>query len=418
MLLWIIAGCLTVATLIPLLWPLLRRQVVAPASVAPSDFELVAVYLDRRREIEREREAGRLSAAEADSALDELATQMAADLPGASPAEQALPTVASGAWPARLAALILATVVPTSAVLVYLSLGAPELVGATLSSPDGDIDERKLDAMIAELEQRVRKQPDDGEAWMMLAGARKFRGLPAAANEAFEEALRRVPPSARLLAEFAESLALVREGRFEGRPTALLEQALSLDPDDPKAVALMGAAQYQAGNLVQARLYLRKLLDSMPADRSEREALREVLGRIDAQIGAAPGASASASGTGGSAAPPLVVTGSVSIDPALAQPAAGMRTLFIIARLPAGPRIPLAAVRINNPVFPFEFRLDDSTAMDPSRKLSSAEEVVIEARLSASGNALREPGDLFAEVPGIRPGARDVLLRIDRTVQP
>lgn len=418
MLLWIIAGCLTVAALIPLLWPLLRRQGAAPSAATASDAELVAVYLDRRREIERERDAGRLSIAEADSALDELAAQMAADLPRTLPAASPAPTAGGIAWPARLAALILAIAVPTSAVLVYLSLGAPELVGATLSTQDGEIDERKLDAMIVELEQRVRKQPDDGEAWMMLAGARKFRGLPEAANEAFEEALRRVPPGARLLAEFAESLALVRDGRFEGRPMALLEQALNLDPDDPKAVALMGAAQYQAGNLAQARLHLRKLLDSMPADRPEREALREVLGRIDTQIGAAPAASGNPSSLTDSATQPSSVTGTVSIDPALAQRAAGMRTLFVVARLAAGPRIPLAVIRVSNPLLPLEFRLDDSTAMDPSRKLSSADEVVIEARLSSSGNALREPGDLVGEISGIRPGATGVLLRIDRTVQP
>ena len=418
MLLWILVGILTVAALAPLLWPLLtRRPDRALESSAPSD-PLVAVYLDRRREIERERAAGRLDAAEAEAALDELAAQMARDLPPELAAANTQPQAVepnhrpSGA--ARLAALVLALLVPGSALLVYLGLGSPELADSTLMSADQPLDDGKLDAMIADLERRVRAQPDDGEAWMMLAGARKFRGLPAAANEAFEEALRRVPPSARLLAEFAESLALVRDGRFEGRPVALLEQALRLDPDDPKAVALMGAAQYQAGNLAEARTYLRKLLDSFPADRPEREALRDVLARIDAQIGQPPAISPSAP----AGAQEGAISGSVDLDPSVAERATRMKTLFIFARLPSGPRLPLAVLRVNTPSLPLEFKLDDSLAMDPSRKLSSVNEVVIEARLSASGNAIREPGDLYGESPVVKPGTRGLQLRIDKVVQP
>ncbi|MFM8546344.1 MAG: c-type cytochrome biogenesis protein CcmI [Betaproteobacteria bacterium] len=415
MLLWIIVGCLTVAALVPLLWPLLRRVSTSEASDEPTDSELVAVYLDRRGEIEREREAGRLSPAEAELALDELASQMASELPPEPRKTPVRPARRESSAAARVAALALALVIPASALLVYLSTGAPELAGAGFGTPAGEVDERKLDAMISELEQRVRSQPDDGEAWMMLAGARKFRGLYAPANQAFEEALRRVPPSARLLAEFAESLAVVRDGRFEGRPLALLEQALRLDPDDPKAVALMGAAQYQAGNFAEARLHLRRLLDSMPAERPEREALRDVLSRIDAQIGSAP-ASPEPSRIGAADGRPI--SGSLSLDPQLASRAAGMRTLFIIARSPSGPRIPIAVSRIDRPAFPLEFRLDDSVAMDAGRKLSTAEEVIIEARLSANGNAIREPGDLFGESAPVKPGTSGLILRIDRVVQP
>ncbi len=403
MLFWTIVASLTVVVIAALLWPLLTRRPARPAAVEGEDAPLVAVYRDRRREIERERDAGRLSPAEAEAAVDELVARMATDLPEAASApaspEHAVP--ASGA--ARLAALVLAIAVPVASGLVYLSLGAPELAdGSALRDADA-MDERKLDAMIRDLEEKVRANAEDGEAWMMLAGARKFRGQPAAANEAFEQALKRVPPSARLLAEFAESLALVREGRFEGRPMALLEQALQLDANDPKAIALMGAAQYQAGNLAQARVHLRRLLDSMPADRPEREALREVLSRIDSQIGASSDAA---------------LTGAVTLDPALLRQAAAMRTLFVFARSTSGPRIPLAVLRVDNPSMPMEFRLDDSLAMDPSRKLSTAGEVIVEARLSASGSATRQPGDLYGESIAVSPGASGLLLRIDRVVQP
>jgi len=309
-------------------------------------------------------------------------------------------------------------------VLTYLSLGTPELATGEFDVSDGEIDERKLDQMIADLERRVRGNPDDGEAWMMLAGARKFRGQAAEANEAFEQAVRRVPPSARLLAEFAESLAITRDGRFEGRPVALLEQALRLDPDDPKAIALMGAAQFQLGNLNEARAHLRRLLDSMPPDQPQREALRDVLARIDAQLasggadraGASPGTREAAGSSAPAGAEALI--GRVELDPNLAQRASAARTLFIVARSPSGPRVPFAVLRIDNPTLPLDFQLDDSLAMDPSRRLSSAGPVIVEARLSASGNAIRQPGDLFGESSVVQPGQRGLRLRIEQVVQP
>jgi cytochrome c-type biogenesis protein CcmH len=420
MLLWTLVGCLTIAALLPVLWPLLtRRALASPAASVDAD-PLVAVYRDRQREIERERAAGRLTADEARTALDELVAQMARELPEESASAVTAQQSTSSAA-ARGAAIAIALLVPASALMVYFMLGAPELATDEVTVADGEIDERKLDQMIADLERRVRGNPDDGEAWMMLAGARKFRGQPAEANTAFEEALRRVPPNARLLAEFAESLALTRDGRFDGRPIALLDQALRLDPDDPKAIALMGAAQFQAGNLPAARGYLRRLLDSMPPDQQQRDALRDVLARIDARIAAGDGAPSPTDATATSRAATTgaeSLSGRVELDPALIERAKAARTLFVVARSPTGPRVPFAVQRIDNPSLPLDFRLDDSLAMDPSRRLSGADQVVIEVRLSASGNAIRQPGDLFGESKIVRPGEQGLSLRINQVVQP
>lgn len=420
MLLWTLVGCLTIAALLPVLWPLLtRRALASPAASVDAD-PLVAVYRDRQREIERERAAGRLTADEARTALDELVAQMARELPEESASAVTAQQSTSSAA-ARGAAIAIALLVPASALMVYFMLGAPELATDEVTVADGEIDERKLDQMIADLERRVRGNPDDGEAWMMLAGARKFRGQPAEANTAFEEALRRVPPNARLLAEFAESLALTRDGRFDGRPIGLLDQALRLDPDDPKAIALMGAAQFQAGNLPAARGYLRRLLDSMPPDQQQRDALRDVLARIDARIAAGDGAPSPTDATATSRAATTgaeSLSGRVELDPALIERAKAARTLFVVARSPTGPRVPFAVQRIDNPSLPFDFRLDDSLAMDPSRRLSGADQVVIEVRLSASGNAIRQPGDLFGESKIVRPGEQGLSLRINQVVQP
>lgn len=435
MLFWSTIAVITLLVLWAVLWPLVRSR---SDSAGDDRDPLVAVYRDRQREIESERASGRLSEAEADAALDELVAQMARELPER-------PVDGPGPMPrspvaARLIAALLVVLVPGLSGLIYLQLGAPELTDpdtlAALSAPPR-FEPAQVEQLIGQVEERVRSNPNDGEAWLVLASARKFQGHHAGAVEAFERALRLNPPGARMLAEFAESLALLAQGSFAGRPLQLLEQALGVDPDDSKAVALMGAAQFQIGNYGAARALLGRLFEALPSDQTDqRAAMAEVIKRIDDRIAAEGGTSASGgtaprpTGPSGASTPPSAnatgiqgadapgVEGSVRLDAALTEQAAGAGTLFITARAVTGPRIPYAALRIDQPRWPLEFRLDDRLAMDPSRRLSSASEVVIEARLSRSGTATRQAGDLYGTAGPVAPGATGLRIVIDRIVTP
>lgn len=246
----------------------------------------------------------------------------------------------------------------------------------------------------------------------MLAEARKMQQRHADAVSAYERAVRLLPPDARLLSDFAESVALLADGDFSGRPIALLEQALAIDASEPKAIALMGAAQYRLGNLERARDYLKTLHDGLQAGSAEATQIGQVLARIEAEI-AQRGAPPAASGRSAQA-----VTGTVKLGPGLAGKARDGDTLFVIARQAGGSPIPVAVVREPAARLPARFTIGDAQAMDPSRPLSSAGTLVLEARLSRSGNATREPGDLYGQLAEVRPGQRDVTIVIDRVVAP
>ncbi len=90
--------------------------------------------------------------------------------------------------------------------------------------------------------------------------------------------------------------------------------------------------------------------------------------------------------------------------------------MFIFARAVDGPRMPLAVLRIPARELPAEFKLDDSMGMAPGVKLSTTPAVVVEARISKSGNALPQPGDLFGRSATLKPGATNVSIRIDQQV--
>jgi len=106
----------------------------------------------------------------------------------------------------------------------------------------------------------------------------------------------------------------------------------------------------------------------------------------------------------------------VSVAPEIAGRVKGGETVFIYARAEGGSRMPLAIVRASAKSLPLTFALDDTMAMSPQATLSSAAAVRVEARVSASGNAAPQPGDLVGTSAVVKPGARDIAIVIDKVL--
>ncbi|HEY6262850.1 MAG TPA: hypothetical protein VIW47_14735 [Nitrospiraceae bacterium] len=109
----------------------------------------------------------------------------------------------------------------------------------------------------------------------------------------------------------------------------------------------------------------------------------------------------------------LAISGTVTMAPSLASKGSATDTLFVFARETNGPPMPVAIVRATKKDLPFAFRLDDSTSMMPSRKLSDVGTVVIVARISKSGQAMPQSGDLEGTSQPLKPGASGVTVVID-----
>jgi cytochrome c-type biogenesis protein CcmH len=106
----------------------------------------------------------------------------------------------------------------------------------------------------------------------------------------------------------------------------------------------------------------------------------------------------------------------VSVAPEIAAKVSQTDTLYIFARAENGGRIPLAIMRGTARQLPLAFMLDDSMSMSPQAKLSQAASVRIEARISRSGNATPQPGDLVGRSLPVRPGARDVKIVVNEVL--
>jgi len=171
----------------------------------------------------------------------------------------------------------------------------------------------------------------------------------------------------------------------------------------------------EANDSGKAIAYWRRLAAQLQPGSDEA---RQVAGVIAELAGAPTGTTTTmqaAAPDRGPAASAGTISGRVAVSPPLAAKVAPTDTVFIFARAPAGPRMPLAAMRIPASELPKEFTLDDAMGM-AGMKLSTASEVVVEARLSRTGSALAQPGDLFGRSAPVKPGATGLRITMDQVV--
>ena len=279
---------------------------------------------------------------------------------------------------------------------------------------------QQIAAMVDSLAARMKERPDDGEGWTMLARSYTVLGRFGEAVPAYAKAAALQPTNAGLLADYADAVAAQNGSVGNPESLALIDRALAADPKHPKALALAGTAAYDRGDFAGAVARWQKIADALPAG-------SELLVQVQASIAEAKermggGAAAKAPAAGAPAAPAAVdasaVAGTVSLDPSLAAQAAPDDTVFVFARAAEGPRMPLAVKRARVADLPLTFRLDDSMAMSPAAKLSGARSIVVGARISKSGNAMPQPGDLSGESKPLAPGTSGIAIRIDRAQPP
>jgi cytochrome c-type biogenesis protein CcmH len=265
------------------------------------------------------------------------------------------------------------------------------------------ITDQQVEQMVARLAAKLDKQPNDPKGWAMLGRSYHTMGRAADAVKAFEHVGPALLSDATLLATYADALASVAGGKLMGRPTDIIEQALLVDPDHPMALELAAAAAAQRKDTVAAAGYWAHLLKRLPPDSDDARWVQSQLAALQSDASAAP-----------SKAAPEAVTGHVSLAPALASKVNAGDTLFLFARAEQGSRMPLAILRLTANQLPMDFKLDDSLAMSPNARLSGAQKIVVEVRVSRSGNAMPAAGDLYGTSPVIAPGAHGLQIVIDQ----
>lgn len=434
---WAIAAVLIILALAFLLPPLIKNRTSSNV-VARKDLT-VTVYQDQFAELENDLKNNVISQEQYDSAKIDLEKNLLEDMGKAERLDEE-EKIKTSPLMGRIAAVIVAVAIPISSISLYNKYGSGVEGIAPESIPEEERiakqkhnQEETIANMIGQLEARLQNEPNDGEGWFMLARSYQFLKRYDDAVKAFEKSLPLGGSlNADVLSSYADAIAMAAGRQLTPKAVSALEQAVNIDPRHIKSLWLLGTASYQQQDYPSALKHWEQLYSVLPAESNDRQQIAANIGEVRSLMGLPPmptqsmapsvappqAAPASPPATQQVAMSDVRLQGSVSLGGAVAAKASPEDTVFVFARSASGPRMPLAIIRKQVKDIPFDFTLDDSLAMNPSMRLSSASDVVVGARVSKTGNAMPQPGDLEALSDVIKVGSNSpVNLVINKIIQ-
>lgn len=423
LLFWVIVIAMILATL-ALIFP----AILKPSQTVTTDAnaEKRAIFRQQFEEIEQDKVNGVLDATQYSVAKSELERRMLDEIGTES-------VQTSGAKPDRRLAAALLVLLPLASIVIYNKIGSPasvtipaaapnvQPVAAAQSTAEHNAMAGDIEPLLNSLKSKLEKNPGDGSGWALLARSYVELRRHAEAVPAYEKAVKAIPDDPQLLADYADALAVVNGHNLAGKPEELANQALKLDPHHTKALLLAATAAFNRKDYKLAIAHWELLQQDLPADSDILPEVKASLNEVYTLAGVKPPVISEKMKTQPSTAEQAVasagVSGTVSIAPALANNLDPAATVFVFARATQGPPMPVAIVRATAKDLPYTYRLDDSSALMPGNKLSQANEVVIVARISKTGDAKPQAGDLQGLSAAVKPNGQSVDVQINEIVK-
>ncbi len=447
------------------------------ADSPPADTASVALFRDQKRQLDDDLANGVIDAAEHARMQDELAQRLGHEVDAAPPAATAAPSPRAR-W--IVAGTLVVLVPITAGALYFTLGKPQAIDPASVAAARKPMTQKDVLSMVDTLAARMKANPEDPRGWALLGRSYAVLGRFDESAAAYAQATQRAPDEPALLADYADSLSMAQgslQGKpteIVARALALdphNQKALALaaasaserqdydaaldywrvlaadlpaDSDAAREVSdviadtlrkkaaasdgTAGSASASASTAPSRSAMASRSTASPPAAASSSAmgsaspkgsppAMGAPAPAGSQSAAASPSAAGSQSAAGSaSAAASARVAGTVELSPALAARAQPGDTVFIFARAVDGPRMPLAVLRTTVRELPRAFTLDDSMAMAPGATISGAHSIVIEARISKSGNALPASGDLAGKSSAAPPGSTNIHVLIDTVV--
>jgi len=239
----------------------------------------------------------------------------------------------------------------------------------------------QLDSAVAE---RAEQRPENVYYWVMLAQSALAEGDLLSASQHLAAAVEARPEDGYLLAQYAETLFLLQGSKFSAPVVDAMERAFAVDSSNPTVLGLKGIQAFQNGQLPLAVTYWQGARQSLDPASSTAKALLVGIERAEKML------------SGGESVLPdqsdqPQIKLSVSLDSNIAF--AHDQLVFVAVVAASGSPMPLAARKLRAADLPAILTLSDGDALMAERGISSATEVRLVARLSATGSATPKPGD-------------------------
>ncbi|CAH9018986.1 c-type cytochrome biogenesis protein CcmI [Candidatus Nitrosacidococcus sp. I8] len=397
---WIIAGVMSLFALGFLLTPLLQRSTLKEDDETTAE---IAIYKERLQELKTDLKSGTITESQFSQARHELEEAMASDL---AATHRLTHLEIKRHW---LVALMLVFILPSLASLIYWKLGSGNEVSEQLAVEENSKQEmNSMHHAIGSLQDKLAENPDDIQGWRMLGRSYLSTNEFSNAAEALSHAYVLDDQNPDVILDLAEALAGNQGRGLQGAPQKLIQRALIVAPDYPKALWFASINALQANRKEEAKGYLQQLASQLTPGSEEEKMVRAHLAQLtDSGMGDVASSSpvsneGNSESTTASTEPPRIEV-QVSLDSEIGKKIDNSATVFIFAKAAKGPPIPLAAVRKQVKDLPLTVVLDDSKSMAPNFKMSNFSEFKVGARISFSGNPVPQSGDFEGYAEGTLP---------------
>ena len=364
----------------------------------------IALFRERKRELDADHAAGELDREELEALLIELQKSLLTDVESAEEPRDApasvIPPEAERSRgiscfrlsPEFAAPLTLTVLLPLAAWLMYGQWGHledVELMDQFQRTVQNENDSDTARSLVLSLGQEVQENPERPWAWYFLGENLSTLGMFDVANSAYRQAAERLSEDdekALALGRVVLTAYIMEQLRITPEVRELIDSTLELNPDEPNVLQLLASDAEEREDYDAAIGYWRRLSQLNPESQTARENIAN-LQRLRA--GDATASDVAAGGTGSVIEVAVSIAADLPLDPRL--------RVFVTARnaqLDGMP--PLAVADLTVADLPTNIRLDDSLAVGPFN-LSSAESVYVSALVSQAGTANRASGDYFAE---------------------
>jgi cytochrome c-type biogenesis protein CcmH len=385
------------ALLLILVLVLLLRPLFFPAKESATSRRQMnaAIYREELDKLEADRLAGRVDSANYDQTHAEMRQRLSQDT------DEADDLAVLGSPKKTIIGICLFVALLSAGIYFYFG----EASRISDKSAEQSTNQESVEKMVSEFAAKMEKDPDNLKGWAMLARSYRILGRNTDAANAYARAGSFVDSDPQLLADYADVLAANANGNFAGKPQQLINKALILDPNNLLALWLSGTAALNAQNYKAAVQTWEKLAKQLPPDTDEARAIAASIAEARSK-GGLPSAVTPGISTQG-------ISGQVGISSELQSKVQAGDTLMVIARKP-GERMPVAVLRTAVTAFPISFVLNDALAMNPNALISQLSEVSVEVRISKTGMAMPESGDLMSAPQTIKVGTNNIRLMINQ----
>ena len=390
---WLYSTILLIVSLLFILVPVLRyRPVIKTAGDEIRKQKNIEVFQQSLAELEQDKAEEVISAEEFEKLKAELQRSFLRDME-----DEKSRTKAAEQNSNKLIPLLCLLFVPVFSYSLYEVVGSARdlaLPAIMQELSAAETAEQQLDGLnrLAELlQQRYDRNNDDIQNGYML-------GTLYLELENFEQAItvftsmaevmEPSPDKATVLGQLAQSMYMAAGSKMTPAVEQVIGEAQSLNPNEFTILSLLAIDSFLNENFAQALTYWRRQLAQLDRNSQQAAVLSSRIAQVESLL---PASALAATETTDNQGPSVSLV--IELDESIKDLVDDSMRLFVYARNPAMP-MPLAAQTLAVPDFPFEITLDDSMAMIANMTLSTAQEVIVGARLSKSGNAIAQSGDI------------------------